>query len=75
MMDKDRKLSCEELGITQKEYEIMSLISRGLSNKEISQELYISEGTLRNNISTLLNKLDLRDRTQLAVFFIRKIEE
>lgn len=75
MMDKDQKLSVEELGLTQKEYEIMSLISQGLSNKEISQSLYISEGTIRNNISTILNKLNLRDRTQLAVFFIRKLEE
>lgn len=75
MMGKDRKLSVEELGLTQKEYEIMSLISQGLSNKEISQRLYISEGTIRNNISTILNKLNLRDRTQLAVFFIRKLEE
>lgn len=75
MMGREKKLSCEELGITQKEYEIMSMISSGLSNKEISQKLYISEGTLRNNISVLLNKLNLRDRTQLAVFFIRKLEE
>jgi DNA-binding NarL/FixJ family response regulator len=74
MMDKEVKLSCHKLGISEKEYEIMSLISQGLSNKEISQRLYISEGTLRNNISALLTKLDLRDRTQLAVFFIRKLE-
>jgi DNA-binding NarL/FixJ family response regulator len=74
MMDKEVKLSCDKLGISEKEYEIMSLISQGLPNKEIAQKLFISEGTLRNNISALLTKLDLRDRTQLAVFFIRKLE-
>lgn len=74
MMVKEKKLSCEDLGITPKEYEIMSMISKGMSNKEISQKLFISEGTIRNNISVLLTKLDLRDRTQLAVFFIRKLE-
>jgi two-component system, NarL family, response regulator LiaR len=51
------------------------MISKGYSNKEISKQLYITEGTLRNNISALLSKLNLRDRTQLAVFFIRKLEE
>jgi DNA-binding NarL/FixJ family response regulator len=75
MMDKENKLTCEELGISPKEYEIMSMISKGYSNKEISKQLYITEGTLRNNISALLSKLNLRDRTQLAVFFIRKLEE
>ncbi len=74
MMGKDKKLTGKELGLSQKEYKIMSMISQGLSNKEISQKLYISEGTIRNNVSALLTKLDLRDRTQLAVFFIKKME-
>lgn len=75
LVEKEKRLTCEELNITQKEYEIMGLISNGLSNKEISEKLFISEGTLRNNISVLLDKLDLRDRTQLAIFFIRKLEK
>lgn len=74
MVEKEKKLTCEELNITQKEFEIMEYISKGLSNKEISEKLFMSEGTLRNNISVLLDKLDLRDRTQLAIFFIRKLE-
>lgn len=74
MVEKDEKISWEELNITQREYEIMRLISQGFSNKEISEKLYISEGTVRNNVSELLSKLDLRDRTQLAIFFIRRIE-
>lgn len=74
MMTKNKTLSMEELNITQKEYSIMELLSKGCSNKEISEKLYMSEGTARNNISALLDKLDLRDRTQLAIFFIRNLE-
>lgn len=75
MMDKERKIKADELNISQKEYEIMELLSKGFSNREISEKLYMSEGTVRNNISALLDKLDLRDRTQLAIFFIRKLEK
>lgn len=74
MMTKNKTLSMEELNITHKEYSIMELLSKGCSNKEISEKLYMSEGTVRNNISALLDKLDLRDRTQLAIFFIRNLE-
>ena len=56
-------------GITDKEREIMELVASGLSNKEIAGQLFLSEGTVRNYISTLLDKLSLRDRTQLAVYY------
>ena len=75
MMTKNKALSTEELNITQKEYSIMELLSKGCSNREISEKLYMSEGTIRNSISALLDKLDLRDRTQLAIFFIRNLEK
>lgn len=55
--------------ISEKELEIIELIAGGYSNKEISAELYLSEGTIRNYLSTILEKLNLRDRTQLAVFY------
>lgn len=55
--------------INERELEIIHLIADGLSNKEISLKLFLSEGTVRNYLSTILNKLDLRDRTQLAVFY------
>ena len=60
-------------GISDKEREIMELVAGGLSNKEISGRLFLSEGTVRNYISTLLDKLDLRDRTQLAVYYYTEV--
>ena len=51
--------------ITDAEWEIIKLVGRGMSNKEISTELSLSEGTVRNYLSTILSKLDLRDRTSL----------
>lgn len=57
--------------ISEREREIISLIAEGYNNKEISAQLYLSEGTVRNYISTILEKLDLRDRTQLAVYYVR----
>ena len=59
-----------EKGITDKEYEIIELVAKGYSNKEIAEKLYLGEGTVRNYISTVLDKLELRDRTQLAVFHL-----
>ncbi|MBQ6039436.1 MAG: response regulator transcription factor [Oscillospiraceae bacterium] len=59
----------EAHGISAKEQEIIEQVAAGLSNKEIAAKLYFSEGTVRNYISTLLDKLGLRDRTQLAVFY------
>lgn len=55
--------------ISDKEYEIITLVAEGLSNKEIASNLYLSEGTVRNYLSSILEKLDLRDRTQLAIFY------
>ena len=63
----------EAYGISKKEEEIIVLVADGLSNKEISSKLFLSEGTVRNYISTILEKLELRDRTQLAVFYYQKL--
>lgn len=57
--------------LTDKEIELLVHISEGLSNREISEAMYLSEGTVRNYISVLLEKLHLRDRTQLAVFYYK----
>ena len=58
-------------GLTKREESILLLISEGLSNKEIAEKQYISEGTVRNSISLLLEKLQLRSRTQLAIFYLK----
>lgn len=55
--------------ITDKEFEIIELVADGFSNREIAKRLYLSEGTVRNYLSAVLDKLALRDRTQLAVFY------
>lgn len=57
--------------LTEKELEILKLISEGLNNKEIATVLFLSEGTIRNYISVILEKLNLRDRTQLTVYYIK----
>lgn len=62
-----------QYGITEKEFEIITRIADGLSNKEISELLFLSEGTIRNNISTILEKLSLRDRTQIAIFYYKNV--
>lgn len=64
----------EAHGINEKEREIMELVAAGLSNKEIAGKLFLGEGTVRNYISTLLDKLSLRDRTQLAVFYYTEVK-
>lgn len=57
-----------EYGLNDKEIEIIKLVAEGYSNKEIAISMYLSEGTIKNNVSSILTKLDLRDRTQLAIF-------
>ena len=59
--------------IGQKEQEVMAQVALGKSNREIAETLFLSEGTVRNYISSILEKLSLRDRTQLAVFYLNKV--
>ena len=54
--------------LTPRELEVLKLIAKGASNREIAQQLYISEGTVKNHVTNLLNRLNLRDRTQAAIF-------
>ncbi|SHK45443.1 two component transcriptional regulator, LuxR family [Hathewaya proteolytica DSM 3090] len=64
----------EKYQLSEKEIEIIELISKGLSNKEISGQIFLSEGTIRNYISNILEKLSLRDRTQLAIFYFNHLK-
>jgi DNA-binding NarL/FixJ family response regulator len=59
----------EAISLTPREEEILSLIAQGSSNREIAQQLYISEKTVKNHITNLLSRLGLRDRTQAAIYF------
>ena len=70
-MNNDIKISFSDFGINEKELEIITLVAEGLNNKEIAAMLFLSEGTVRNYLSNILEKLNLRDRTQLAVFYYK----
>lgn len=73
MKNNKKDFDYEEHDINEKEKEIIELVAEGMSNKEIAQELFLSEGTVRNYLSLILEKLNLRDRTQLAVFYYNNI--
>ncbi|WP_373546247.1 response regulator [Chamaesiphon sp.] len=53
--------------LTPRELEVLKLIAVGANNREIAQQLYISEGTVKNHVTNVLNRLNLRDRTQAAI--------
>ncbi|WP_236344191.1 response regulator transcription factor [Paenibacillus plantiphilus] len=55
--------------LTEREKDIVELVARGLSNQEISEQLYLSIGSVRNMLTVILDKLELRDRTQLAIYY------
>ncbi|MCM1499142.1 MAG: response regulator transcription factor [Clostridium sp.] len=57
--------------LTNRERDITRLVAQGYDNKEIATELFLAEGTVRNQISKLLEKLSLKDRTQLAVYAVK----
>ena len=57
--------------LTEREYEVVEAVSEGLDNAEVADRLFMSEGTVRNHISSILAKLGLRNRTQVAVAYYR----
>lgn len=58
--------------LTNREKDICYLVAEGLNNKEISEKIFIGEGTVKNHLTKILQKLELRDRTQLAIFILKK---
>lgn len=68
-VEQERDLS--PYGLTAAEQSIVRHIADGLSNKEIAAALFLSEGTVKNYISEILDKLELRDRTQIAIFYLK----
>lgn len=71
MLKENRKESLAGFELTPREAEILALVGQGLTNREIAAKLYLSEGTVRNYVTGLLEKLGLRDRTQLAIFYLQ----
>ena len=67
-----KKDDIEEAALTNREKDICNLLAEGKNNKEIADSLYISEGTVKNHITNILEKLNLRDRTQLAIYAVKK---
>ncbi|MDI7742267.1 response regulator transcription factor [Lysinibacillus fusiformis] len=65
---KNEKIS---ITFTERELSIVKLVGEGRSNKEIANSLFLSVGTVKNHITNILQELDLRDRTQLAIFAVK----
>ena len=61
-------------GLLDREMKLVKLVAQGLNNREIAEILCLSEGTVRNYLSAVLDKLNLRDRTQLVVFYYQRLK-
>ncbi len=70
LLKEKKRFAWSEYDIGEKELQIISLVAEGFNNKEIAEKLYLSEGTVRNYMSQILEKMGLRDRTQLAVYYL-----
>lgn len=66
------KMKTASVKLTEREKDVIRLVAQGYDNREISKELFLAEGTVRNQISRLLEKLSLKDRTQLAVYAVKQ---
>lgn len=73
ILKEEKKSESISYDFTDREFEVLELIAEGLSNKEISDKIFLSQGTVRNYVSGLLTKLNLRDRTQLAIFYYKHL--
>ncbi len=60
-----------DIDLSDREIDILLLIAEGFNNEEIANKLYLSQGTVRNYVSNMLDKLSLRDRTQLAIYYYK----
>lgn len=63
--------TAQEPALTPRESDVIRLVAQGYDNREIAKELFLAEGTVRNQVSRLLEKLELKDRTQLAVYAVK----
>lgn len=72
IMDPDKKALA---GLTKRENDIVELVAQGFSNKEIAEQLFLSVGTVRNVLTVILDKIEIRDRTQLAIYYWQRKQE
>ena len=72
MMTREQKPDFSDSGLSEKELQVTAEVAGGFNNKEIAEKLFLSEGTVRNYISVILEKLALRDRTQLAIWYLKR---
>jgi len=70
LLSEPKRHSIPEDLFSERELDIIRLIARGLSNKDISKELFLTEGTVKNYISSILNKTGLEHRTQIAIYYL-----
>jgi len=73
LMKQKEQPNFSQFKLSERELSIIKQVANGKSNREIAQNLFLSEGTVRNYISTILEKLALRDRTQLAIFYYKQL--
>lgn len=71
MLRKEKQDRLDGYQLAENEKEIIRLISRGLTNQEIAAQMFLSEGTIKNKVSIILDKLGVRDRTQIAIFYLQ----
>lgn len=71
MMKEEKSKKPSDFNLSEREFEVLSLIAEGLSNIEIAEKLFLGDGTVRNYTTNILVKLELRDRTQLAIFYLK----
>lgn len=72
LMENKSETFVTDHSLTQRELEIIACIGEGKNNEEIASELFLSVGTIKNHISNILNKLELRDRTQIAIYALKR---
>ena len=68
--DESKNQKSLEIDLTKRELEVLKLIASGATNREIAEQLFVSQGTVKNHVSSILNRLGLRDRMQAALFAI-----
>lgn len=71
LLNNDAAPDWNQYDIKEREQSMIKLVAQGMNNKEIAEAMYLGEGTVRNTLSVILDKLQLRDRTQLAIWYYK----